>query len=135
MQIERAIQQEILIRLRASGLPVLAVPIPNSLYFPARTEAERRIIARIVAQMKNEGSILPGASDLILIWAAGAACVEIKRPARAALFGKQRAGRQSDAQKAFAAACAAFGVRYVIVESWEQVWAHLVEWGPARMAA
>jgi len=135
VQAERYLQREILIRLRASRLPVLAIPIPNSIYFPARTEAERRIIARVIGQMKNEGTIMPGASDLILIWASGAACVEIKRPATSGLLGKRPAGRPSDAQLAFAEDCAAVGVRYAIVESWEMLRQLLDVWGVGRQAA
>jgi hypothetical protein len=132
---ETYLQKEILLQLQASRLPIIAIPIPNSIYFPARDPHERSIIARVIHRMKTDGQILPGAPDLVLIWADGAACVEIKVPALDELFRKRPRGRPNAAQRFFADRLAAIGGRYVIVESWEQLWAHLVEWGPARIAA
>lgn len=129
---ERLLQQEILTRLKS--WPLVAISVPNSIYFPARTDEERRIIARVVSQMKNAGSITPGAPDLALFWHGGAAMVEIKRPASRDLLGaKKPAGRPSDAQKDMAARCAELGVNHAYVTSWDELRGHLTEWGvPAQ---
>jgi hypothetical protein len=79
---------------------VLGIPIPNSIYFPARNDAERQIIARVVSQMKSSGQLLPGAPDIVAMWSGGAGMLEIKRAASKDLFGRrQPAGRASPEQK------------------------------------
>lgn len=127
IQAERWLQREILLRLRA--LPIVAIPIPNGIWIPTHNPAERVLVARVVARMKSDGMLTPGAPDLVLLWAGGAACVEIKRPMSVDLYGKRPRGRPNDAQCEFGALCATAGVRYVIVESWEELQCHLTEWG------
>jgi hypothetical protein len=48
LQAEHTLQQEIAWRLKA--MPMVALPIPNGLWIPARTEAERSLVARIIAR-------------------------------------------------------------------------------------
>lgn len=128
-QLERALQQEITLRLRAEGWPVLALPIPNGMWIPARSEAERGLVARVVSQMKPAGLLLPGAPDLVLLWAEGAALVELKRPASRDLLRKRAKGRPTEAQLGMAAQAAELGIRHAFVTSWDELRARLVEWG------
>ena len=117
--IERALQTEIAWRLKR--YPVIAVPIPNSVYFPARTEAERSIIARVVSQMKSDGMLTPGSPDLVLLGERGALCVELKRPASRDLFNRRPKGRLSPEQRQFRDRCERVGVPYVVAHCWEDV--------------
>lgn len=128
MQVERALQIEVMLRLRVLG--VLAVGIPNSIFFPARTDAERSLISRIVRRMKDDGMITPGAGDLIAA-ANGVACfIELKREKTRDLLGKtQAAGRLSDPQKDFRDQCAKAGVAYRVCHTWPEVEAALIETG------
>jgi len=50
-QIERALQTEIVLRLRAGAL--IALPIPDGLWLPARSEPERALVARLIARMQS----------------------------------------------------------------------------------
>lgn len=128
MTAERTLQLEIMTRLRALG--VLTASIPNSLYFPARTPAERALIARVVSQMKNDGMITPGAPDLIAA-ANGVACfVELKREKSRDLLGKTKpAGTLSDPQKDFRDQCAKAGMAYRVCHTWTEVETALIETG------
>jgi hypothetical protein len=118
-QLERALQSEILYRLKAH--PVVAAAIPNGLWIPQRTDAERDIAVRIVARMKSDGMLTPGAPDLVLLGAKGALCVELKRPASRDLFGRKPKGRLSPEQKEFRDRCIRAGVRYVVAYDWADV--------------
>lgn len=131
VQIERALNAEILLRLRASGLPIIAIPVPNSVYFPARTDAERSMIARVIARMKADGLLMVGSPDLVLLWATGGAAVELKRPASRTLLGRRRAGKPTEAQAEFAERAAHLGIRHAYCTSWEELMGHLKEWGAA----
>lgn len=125
---ERALQTEIVLRLKA--WPVIAIPIPNSIYFPARTEAERSIISRVIHQMKAAGQILPGAPDLVLCLKGGSvALIEIKRPAAKTLLGKTPAGRPSETQIAIEARATELGIAHAYVTSWEEMRNRLIQWG------
>ncbi len=116
--------------MRLRALPVLALPIPNGMWIPARTPAERSLVARIIHQMKQRGEIVVGAPDLAVFWASGAGLIELKRPAQRDLLGKRiAAGKPSQAQLDMAERCAQIGVRYAIAESWDQVRKHLIDWG------
>jgi hypothetical protein len=126
-QAERALHQELVLRLKA--YPVLILPIPNSIYFPARTEAERKIIARVIHQMKSTGMLLVGAPDFVLMWCGGAALVEEKRPATKTLFGKQSAGRPTAAQRTMAERAAELGLNHAYVTSWDELRVQMVAWG------
>ncbi len=129
-QTERALQSEVMLRLRAAGLPVIALPVPNSIYFPARSDAERSIIARVVSQMKAAGLLLPGSPDLVLFWRGGGGMIELKRGASRDLLGKRTpAGRPSEAQLDMAERAAGIGVPYAFCTSWEAVRDRLGEWG------
>ena len=125
IQLEKVLQQEVLLRLRL--YPVIPVVVPNSIYFPARTEAERNIISRVVAQMKNDGMLVPGSPDLILLGERGGLCVELKRPASRDLFGRRPRGRLSPEQRAFRERCVDVGVEYLVAECWEDVAVRLSE--------
>jgi len=129
-QMERALQTEIMTRLRAGAYPVLALPIPNSVYFPARTDLERALVASVIARMKETGQLLPGAPDLALFWAGGGGLIELKRPAARDLLGRRApAGRPSQAQIDIAERAAALGVPHAYCSSWDEVRDRLAEWG------
>ncbi len=128
VQYERPLQTEIMLHLRAERPRCVVVPIPNGAFFPAHSPGERSIINRLVARMKDEGFMLPGAFDLACLWDCGV--IELKKPATRDLFGQRSpAGRPSDAQKEFAARCTDYGVRHAYCHSWDEVRAALVEWG------
>jgi hypothetical protein len=127
VQAERSLQAELAWRLKA--MPLLALPIPNGLWIPARTEAERSLVARIIARMKADGMLLPGAPDLVLMWADGCAAIELKRPKTRDLFGARPAGRPTDDQKWFAERCAELGVHHAYCTSWDELKAKLDAWG------
>ena len=124
-QLEKALTQEVMYRIKR--YPVIAVPVPNSVYFPARTEAERSIISRVVSQMKNDGMLVPGSPDLILLGEKGALCCELKRSASRDLFGRRPKGRLSPEQRAFRDRCVDCGVAYLVAECWEDVAVRLSE--------
>lgn len=127
-QLERALQQECMIRMRS--LPVVAVPVPNGVFIPARTAAERALVARIIATMKRQGMLLPGAADLCVLWAGGrGGVIELKRPASHDLLGRKSAGRPTEAQEEFEARCHRIGVPHAYAESWQTVAERLKEWG------
>lgn len=124
-QAERVLQQEVTLRLRALG--VLSFSVPNSLFFPARTEAERALIARVVSQMKNDGIITPGAPDLVIAGNGVVCFVELKTAGSRDLLGKtKRPGQLSDLQKEFRDRCADAGAPYYVCHSWDEVKAALM---------
>jgi hypothetical protein len=129
VQSERALQAEVLLRMRAGGWPVITLAVPNSIYFPARTDAERSIIARVVSQMKNAGQITPGAPDLAVFWRGGAGMIELKRAKSRGLLGAVPAGRPSDRQVEMAERAAALGINHAFCSSWDEVAERLTEWG------
>lgn len=118
-QIERALQVEIGWRLKA--LPVVHFAVPNGIYLPSRDPSEREMVARIVARMKSDGMLTPGAPDMAIAGRRGVVLSELKRPATRDLFARSPAGRLSDDQKAFRDRCAAVGVRYVVAYRWEDL--------------
>lgn len=126
-QIERALQAEIMVRLRA--WPVIALPIPNGIWIPARTAPERAMVARIISQMKANGLLVAGAPDLVLLWFQGAALVELKRPASRDLLTRRQRGRPTEAQAAIAERAAELGVRHAYVTSWDELRDQMVVWG------
>jgi hypothetical protein len=127
---ERLLQREIMTRLRLAPLSAIVVPSPNGVFIPGRTPQERVLAKRIVGQLKADGQLLPGAPDLLFLWATGCACIELKRPTERDLLGVRRsAGTQSAEQKQFKQHCAAVGVPYVIAHSWPEVRDALVTWG------
>lgn len=128
-QAERALQSEVMLRLRS--WPVIALPVPNSIYFPARTDAERKIIARVIHQMKNAGQLVPGAPDLVALWRGGGGMIELKRPKSRSLLGSVPAGRPSDSQIEMAERAAAAGVNHAYCTSWDEVAERLTEWRAA----
>lgn len=130
VQAERILQAEVMLRLRAAAVPVIALPIPNGIWIPARTAIERGLVARIIARMKTDGMLRPGACDIALLWSDGCGCLELKAPARRDLLGaRQPAGRPSESQREFAAECAALGVKHAYCDSWDAVRTTLAGWG------
>lgn len=118
-QIERALQQEIMLRLKR--YPIVVAAIPNGIYLPSRDPAEREVIKRIIARMKNDGMLTPGAGDLVLVGAKGAKFIECKRPKTSDLFTTRPKGRLSDEQKDFRRLCMNAGVEYVVAYCWQDV--------------
>lgn len=129
-QIERALQQEVMLRLRA--WPVIALPIPNSIWIPTRTAQERTLAARIVSQMKNAGQLVPGAPDLAIFWPGGGGMVELKRPKTKGLLGTTPEGRPSDTQIAMAERAASLGINHAYCTSWPDVKERLETWGATQ---
>ena len=118
-QHERSLQSEILYRL--NRYPVVAVPVPNGLYIPSHNESERVVVARLMARMKSDGMLVPGAPDLILMGERRAVCVELKRSASRDLFGRKPRGRLSPEQRSFRDRCIDTGVDYLVASAWEDV--------------
>jgi hypothetical protein len=131
-QIERTLQTEVMLRLRAGAWPVIALPIPNGIWFPTRDEKERELVRRLIARMKADGMLVPGAPDLALVWGEGrGGIIELKRPASRDLLGKHPAGRPSDAQRDIAERAADLGANHAYCSSWDDVRATLHAWGAA----
>jgi len=124
-QLERSLQSEILYRL--ARYPVVAIPVPNGLYIPSHNEAEKAVVARLMARMKTDGMLLPGAPDLVLLGEKRALCLELKRPASRDIFMKRPKGRLSPEQRAFRDRCVDCGVEYLVADCWEDVEAVLPE--------
>jgi len=124
-QAERSLQTDILYRL--ARYPVVAIPVPNGIWLPAHNEAERTVVARLMARMKSDGMLTPGAPDLILMGERRAVCVELKRSASRDLFGRKPKGRLSPEQRAFRDRCISAGVDYLVADRWEHVEAILPE--------
>jgi hypothetical protein len=127
VQAERSLQSEYLWRLKA--YPVLPLVTPNGIYFPCRDAAERRLRARIINRMKAEGMLIPGMSDLVLMWAEGAALIETKRPAFRDLFGYHPPGTPSEDQVAFAQRAAALNINHAYCDTWPKLQNQLLDWG------
>ena len=117
--IEKALHQEVMLRLRT--LPVVAFSVPNSVYLPARTEAERTMAARIIHQMKAAGQMTPGAPDLVIAARNGVVLCELKREKTRDLLTVRPKGRLSPEQRDFRDRCAAAGVRYLVAHCWADV--------------
>ena len=88
---------------------------------PARTDAEKAIVARVINRMKADGQLVPGSPDALVLGARGSLCLELKRPASRDLFGRKPRGRLSPEQKAFQQRCAEAGVRYLVAYDWADV--------------
>lgn len=129
-QAERTLQSEVMLRLRAGAWPVIALPVPNSIFFPARNDQERSIIRRVIAQMKAAGFLVPGAPDIVLLWRGGGGMIELKRPASRDLLGKRTpAGRPSVEQQEMAEIASILGVPHAYCTSWDEVRGRLIAWG------
>ena len=118
-QHERSLQSEILYRL--NRYPVVAIPLPNGIWLPARSEAEKGIVKRLIARMKSDGMLVPDAPDLVLMGEKGALCVELKREPSRDLFMKRPKGCLSPEQRAFKQRCVDAGVGYLVAYCWEDV--------------
>ena len=118
-QIERGLQAEVCMRL--GRFPVVYAAIPNGLWIPARSEQEKALVARIMARMRNDGQITPGAGDLAVIGPRGGMYVELKRPASRDLFGRRPRGRLSEEQKLFRDRCLSAGVEYLVADCWADI--------------
>jgi len=128
-QIERLLQREIALRLRAAPLSAKVIGSPNGAFFPARTPIERALVKRIVHQLKVDGQLTPGAPDLLFLWRGGCGCVELKRPASRTLLTSLARGVASPEQQAFRDDCEQLGIPYVICSTWDEVRETLVAWG------
>ena len=117
--LERSLQSEILLRL--NRYPVVAIPVPNGIWLPSHNEAEKAVVARLMARMKTDGMLAPGAPDLVLLGERRAVCIELKRGASRDLFGRKPKGRLSPEQKAFRDRCVDAGVEYLVADCWEDV--------------
>ncbi len=132
VQIEKALQAEVMIRLRTYS--VVCVPIPNSTFLPARTAAEKEMARRLIGQAKKAGMLSSGAGDLVVLgsWAGGrrtGGFIELKRPEEITLLGKRPAGKLSETQRTFRDRCAEAGVNWAMCSSWDEVRAALQRWG------
>lgn len=128
VQYERTLQQEIM--WRTKRLPMIVAPIPNGIWIPARTDAEKEIVARIINRLKTDGMLVPGLPDLAVIWRGGGGFLELKRPALKDLFGtRSPAGRLSGEQKELAARCLNIGINYGVAQTWQQVETIFQQWG------
>ena len=132
MQIEKTLHEEVSWRLKTLRPDCLVLPVPNQFWIPTRTAAERELVDRLVARMKDDRQLVPGISDLLVLWSTGSGAIELKRPASRNLFGRVPAGRPSPAQKDFRQDCLAHGVPHIYAESWEDVRGALAAWGRLR---
>jgi hypothetical protein len=81
IQAERVLHNEVIWQLRAARPDCVVVPVPNGTWIPAHTQSERALVARLIARMKAEGQILPGASDLVVVlWRDGSGANRAKKP-------------------------------------------------------
>jgi len=128
VELERPLQQEVMARLRCAPLEALVFPIPNGIYLPARTPAEKTLVARIIYQLKLQGGLVPGAPDLVFLGPRSCGAIELKRPATKTLFGKHARGSLSPIQREMQKSFAKLGVNYAICESWNAVRDILVSW-------
>jgi hypothetical protein len=130
---ERILQKELMLRFDAEKWPVLAFPIPNGLWIPAHNEAEKRIVARIIARMKADGMLVPGAPDIALFWRGGSALVELKKPASKDIFGRRSpAGRPTQEQRNVCAKAAELDVHHLYCHGWDEMRAAMERWGIER---
>lgn len=134
-QAERTLQAEVMLRLRAGAWPVIAIPVPNGVWIPAQDDAEKRIVARIVARMKADGLLLPGAFDLSLHWRGGGGIIDLKRPASRDLLGRRSpAGKPTPEQLDLAERAERCGINYAFCTSWDEVRGRLQEWAGDLLA-
>ena len=98
---EAAIQRAFFQAIRLHGGPgVVAFSVPNE----RRNKGET---LRLMAQ-----GLTPGAPDVIVAWAGGAAAIEFKAPA----------GRLTEAQKRMGERLAACGWHHIVARSWAEAW-------------
>jgi hypothetical protein len=128
VELERPLQHEVMLRLQSAPLAALVFPIPNGIYLPARTPAEKTLVARVIYQLKLQGGLVPGAPDLVFLGPRSCGAIELKRPATRTLFGKHARGSLSPVQRAMQKSFAQHGVNYAICESWDEVRDILVSW-------
>lgn len=122
-RIERGLQAEIVLRLKAAG--IFYIPIPNGVFLPVHTDAERIIARRIIDAMKSQGEMEPGAYDLVIFGANGrGGLVELKREAGTDMLGRKvTAGQLSQAQRTFRDRARAAGIPEAVCRSWNEVYA------------
>jgi len=130
VQAERALQREVMLRLRFAPLDAIVIGSANGVFIPSRSPAERELVRRIVYQLKLDGAITPGAADLTFLWDGGCGLIELKRPQERDLLGTVRdRGRISPEQVAFRERAVDKNIPYEVCQSWAQVRDTLVEWG------
>jgi hypothetical protein len=132
-RIEQSLQQEVMLQLRSAEvrgmLRCLYYPIPNGVYIPARTGAEKTMAARIVAQLKNQGGLVPGAPDLVFLARGNSGAIELKRPEVRTLLDVYRKGTLSKAQREQRIRFESMGINWAICSTWAEVRDTLSEWG------
>ncbi len=103
--------------------PFVFFAVPNEGFLKAAGTGNLRqsLICALLTNLKKIG-LLPGVSDLIVLHAGRAYCLEVKT----------ETGRQSDSQRLFEAACIRCGVPYAIVRSVDDAIKKLKEWEVIR---
>jgi hypothetical protein len=129
IQLERALQQEIAWRVAAAKPDCLILPIPNGVFVPTRSEQEKIIVRRIIARMKAEGQLIPGAPDLVVLWDEGSGVIELKREAQRTLLERLPAGRPSEEQREVELCCRDLGIHHAYCHSWDEMREALRLWG------
>ena len=120
MSEERVLQREIMLRLQAGPWACVAAPIPNGVYLPSHNEEERRLVGRLMKRLKDDGMLLPGAADLVVLGRAAGLYLELKRPTSRDLFGRKTVrGQLSAGQKEFRRRCEKAGVPYEVAYTWD----------------
>lgn len=97
-------------------MDALRVLKPQCIVISVPNEGRRSTVAG--ARLKRMG-MMPGASDLVVLWGGGCGCIELKTDV----------GRQSESQIVFERKCLDAGVPYRVARSIDEVVAILVEWG------
>lgn len=128
-QVERSIQAEVMFRLKHVPLNAIVIGSCNGIYIPARTDAEKALVARIIRRLKDDGQMTVGCFDLLFLWGNGSGAIDLKRPARRTLFEHYPAGKPSDTQIEFATLCEKMGVKTAYCTSWPEVRDTLKSWG------
>jgi hypothetical protein len=129
IQLERVLQIEVGWKLAAAKPNAVVFAIPNGVFLPTHGPKEEAIARRLIARLKAEGQMTPGAPDLVVLWDTGSGVIELKRDAQRTLLGRVQAGRPSATQRAVEAQCAALGIRHSYCHSWDEVHLTLRQWG------
>lgn len=133
VQIERSLQHEVMLQLRSAevrgDLNCVYYPIPNGVFLPGRTPAERSMIARVIHQLKQQGGMVPGAPDLVFLAAHAGGAIELKRPETRTLLQKFRRGQLSPNQLEQRDRINSMGIRWAVCSTWDEVRDTLSAWG------
>ena len=120
--IETGLQAEVTLRLRINYPWIVVAALPNGVWLPASTDAERVMAARLIKRMKATGMLTEGAGDLALMAKSRGCYIELKRPRSKDLLGNvTAAGVLSPDQRAFRDRCAECDVPFYVCHSWADV--------------